>query len=320
MNKKQLTPDEELKEYFIKDDITADMAPQHVPEVDDKWSFVYARTKALFSEYWRKNLPELGVKRNVKNFSSNHPVNFLENADATLFAEQIAEICAGNGLEKAFDTFCEIYEIPIALCIYLYCRKTNKTEDDLDDDDELVILNMVLDVINGEIIKALMIGQKVPELFNVVKQFYSHEDFNTTVPENRDLINFLKQYSHSETKVGSPLSLEDLMYPEDSNTEPLDFSESIFEDPGENEDIPDGEFLNKLCDSFKETLDSKDREIFVLIGEGLTQKQIAEKLGYKTHSAVSKRWNTIKESFKVFAHQYLIDHSDECVDFEKLMK
>ena len=53
---------------------------------------VFVRTKKIFGEYWLGNLRNLGVKRKMKNFSKEHPVNFLENADADYFSEQISEI------------------------------------------------------------------------------------------------------------------------------------------------------------------------------------------------------------------------------------
>lgn len=55
-----------------------------------------------------------------------------------------------------------------------------------------------------------------------------------------------------------------------------------------------------LRDEFAKTLNSTDKEIYYLSEKGITQKEIAKRLGYKTHSAVSKRMKTMNKNFKEF--------------------
>ena len=50
--------------------------------------------------------------------------------------------------------------------------------------------------------------------------------------------------------------------------------------------------------SLQKTLSSTDKEIYYLSEKGLTQKEIADRLGYKTHSAVSKRMKIMNKDFK----------------------
>ena len=66
---------------------------------------------------------------------------------------------------------------------------------------------------------------------------------------------------------------------------------------------PNGEFehevLNELrLKSFKETLSERDREILNLKMQGMTDQKIAEKVGFKNHSAVVKRRKQIAEHFQ----------------------
>lgn len=72
-------------------------------------------------------------------------------------------------------------------------------------------------------------------------------------------------------------------------------------------DIPDtsahmeNEVLgNVVVDEFKRTLSHKDMEILELRMQGRTYEQIAETLGYKTHSAVIKRIKRIAETWSRF--------------------
>ena len=53
-----------------------------------------------------------------------------------------------------------------------------------------------------------------------------------------------------------------------------------------------------LKEDFFSTLSETDREILNLYEKGFNQKEIAQRLGYKTHSAVSKRMKTMNADFK----------------------
>ena len=52
-----------------------------------------------------------------------------------------------------------------------------------------------------------------------------------------------------------------------------------------------------FCQRFKATLSQKDRAILELRVERYTLEEIADRLGYKTHSAVVKRMEAIKKRF-----------------------
>ena len=52
-----------------------------------------------------------------------------------------------------------------------------------------------------------------------------------------------------------------------------------------------------FCQRFKATLSPRDMAILELRVEGYGYQEIADKLGYKTHSAVVKRMEAIKRRF-----------------------
>ena len=321
--KKELTPEEELKAYFQKHDLTAGMTLGHVPNVADHGAKTYNRVKNLFRQYWRGNLPGLGVNRPMKNFSPYHPVNLLEDAEGTMFAEQIAAIF-GNPEEFSvyIDRFFEMYEEPVITGFFAYCKSAGKEPDDLTDDEIMMILDKVVDVINEEQTKAIMVGQQVPELFGVTKEHYSHEDFNKSIKKNQDRQNFVTRWTHADTKLGAPLSLEELQ--EKDLLEGTDYvaeGRGFFDEPLSVDRAECSEELYiELRDSFAETLEDVDRQIFLLSEKGLTQKEIAAKLGFKTHSAVTKRKEKLKPRFMAFIEQYNREHSDDSIYFERMIE
>ena len=61
-----------------------------------------------------------------------------------------------------------------------------------------------------------------------------------------------------------------------------------------------GDDAETIIRLFSDTLDGKDREIFLLRARGKDQKEIADRLGYKSQGAVSKRLNKLEEKFRKF--------------------
>ena len=55
-----------------------------------------------------------------------------------------------------------------------------------------------------------------------------------------------------------------------------------------------------LRDSFLSTLDDTEQRIFEMREVGRTQAEIAKQLGFKNHSAVTKRLQTMREKFEKF--------------------
>lgn len=107
---------------------------------------------------------------------------------------------------------------------------------------------------------------------------------------------FEAQWYHSRTKTGKTMmSLESLM-------ENAGGGASLFEVPDEKDYAEDA--VNRLfLTQFLSTLSEKDRTILSLQSDGLTDQEIAEKTGYKTHSAVVKRRDKIRESFDAYVKE-----------------
>lgn len=292
-DKIKFTPEQkdELVAFFQNNDFTANMALNREYNFRGERAEVFARTKKIFGEYWLGNLRKLGVKRKMKNFSKDHPVNFLENADADYFSEQISEIYTDpEKLNEYVDRFFEMYEQPVMLGLDCYAKSLGKEVEDLTDDEIHTVVEKVAGVIDETLIETVMQGQQVPQIFGISKKIPQHEDFTEKL--NQDKINFYNKWTHAKTKLGAPLLFSELSEDEATN---IEGAKMFFVNNPEEE-----RRYIFLRDEFAKTLNSTDREIYYLLEKGITQKEIAKRLGYKTHSAVSKRMKIMNKDFKIF--------------------
>lgn len=292
-NKVELTPEQkdELVKFFQNNDFTANMALEREHDYEGEQAKVFVRTKKIFGEYWLGNLRKLGVKRKMKNFSKDHPVNFLENADADYFSEQISEIYADpDKLNEYVDRFFDMYEQPVMLGLDCYAKSVGKEIDDLTDDEIHTVVEKVAGVIDETLIETVMQGQQVPAIFGISRKVPQHEDFTEKL--SQDKINFYNKWTHAKTKLGAPLLFSELS--EDESTG-IEGARNFFDNNHAEE-----QRYKFLREEFAKNLNSTDREIYYLAEQGYRQKEIAKRLGYKTHSAVSKRMKIMNKDFKEF--------------------
>ena len=269
-----------LQGFLQKNDITANMTVKREYNFKGENAKAFKRAKEFFGEYWLGNLRKLGVKRKMKNFSKDHPVNFLENADADYFSEQVSEIYTDpDKLNEYVDRFFEMYEQPVMLGLDCYAKSVSKEIDDLSDEEIHTVVEKVAGVIDETLIETVMQGQQVPAIFGISRKVPQHEDFTEKL--SQDKINFYNKWTHAKTKFGAPLLFSELSEDEATN---IEGAKVFFANNPEEE-----RRYIFLRDEFAKTLNSTDREIYYLWEKGITQKEIAKRLGYKTHSAVSKR-------------------------------
>ena len=102
---------------------------------------------------------------------------------------------------------------------------------------------------------------------------------------------FMRKWSHSRTSVGAMLSLDQLMEdtPDSITAESAPFEEEIIE--------------SQTFEAFVATLSERDQQILQFKSEGFTLKEIAAKVGYQNHSAVSKRIHIISGKFAEYRKQ-----------------
>lgn len=292
-NKIKFTPEQlsELQSFFQNNDFTANITLNRECNLKGEQAEVFVRAKKIFGEYWLGNLRPLGVNREMKNFSKDYPVNLLENTDAEYFSEQISEIYTDpDKLNEYIDRFFEMYGEPVMLGLDCYAKSVGKEAGALTDEEIHTVVEKVAGVIDETLIETVMQGQQVSEIFGISKKIPQHEDFSEQL--NQDKINFYNKWTHCKTKLGAPLFFSELSEEETTNIEGV--KNFFANNPAEEQ-----RYIF-LCDEFAKTLNSTDKEIYYLSEKGLTQKEIADRLGYKTHSAVSKRMKTMNKDFKKF--------------------
>lgn len=289
----KFTPEQlsELQSFFRQNDFTENMTLNRECNLKGEQAEIFVRAKKIFGEYWLGNLRSFGVNRKMKNFSKDYPVNFLENADADYFSEQISEIYTDpDKLNKYVDRFFEMYEQPVMLGLDCYAKSAGKEVDELTDEEIHTVVEKVARVIDETLIETVMQGQQVPQIFGISKKIPQHEDFTEKL--SQDKINFYNKWTHAKTKLGAPLLFCGLS--EDEATG-IEGARNFFDNnPAEEQRY---KFLRE---EFAKTLNSTDREIYYLAEQGYKQKEIAKRLGYKTHSAVSKRMKIMNKDFKKF--------------------
>ena len=292
-NKIKFTPEQlsELQSFFQNNDFTANMTLNRECNLKGEQAEIFVRIKKIFGEYWLGNLRPLGVNRKMKNFSKDYPVNLLENADADYFSEQISEIYTDpDKLNEYIDRFFEMYGEPVMLGLDCYAKSVGKEVDALTNEEIHTVVEKVAGVIDETLIETVMQGQQVPAIFGISKKIPQHEDFTEQL--NQDKINFYNKWTHAKTKLGAPLLFSELSDDEATN---IEGAKMFFANDPEEE-----RRYIFLRDEFAKTLSSTDKEIYYLSEKGLTQKEIADRLGYKNHSAVSKRKKIMNKDFKKF--------------------
>ncbi|MBQ6183135.1 MAG: sigma-70 region 4 domain-containing protein [Clostridia bacterium] len=290
------TPEQikEIQDYFKKNDFTSYMTLDANRGRNVASPEIYAKAKRFISEYWLANLPELGVKRMMKNYTHSHPVKLLQKRDSEHFAKQVSDIAEdGAQLDAVPDRYLEMFRKPLTAGIEAYAKSVGKEADDLTDEEISFIIDKCTDAINEELIKVVMLGQQVPEMFGVSSKNAAHEDFNGSVGGNLDLINFHNKWTHCKTKLGAPLFFGDLSEEEATG---IEGAKSFFASADEQTQKE----YEELRDSFANTLSSTDREIYYLSEQGYTHAEIASRLGYKSPSSVTKRLQSMRKKYDEF--------------------
>lgn len=218
----------EIQAAFRKGDFTQDISPAHEVQLSGGKALIFKKAKQFFGQYWLGNLNGLGVNRQVKNYSKDYPINLLESTDSTFFSEQIVEICSDpEKLDAVLVRFGEMLDEPITNACEVYARSIGKNVEELDDDEISIVVGKIADVLNEEFVKVLMLGQRVPDIFEVSNDYRTHEDYNSLIEENYDLINFRNQWTHCKAKLGAPLFFSELSK---SEQEEVEGAQSFFEE------------------------------------------------------------------------------------------
>lgn len=284
----------ELKAFFGDHDFSTQVSrydPMTAPEEQNR---VYIEAKKHFLSSWNKQMKLLTGKSSLINFTSHAPVRCLEEANENLVVGTVMEILSDETLcENIMDSVLTALEGDIIAELEKYAKAHNKTVEELTEAEFAFVFDQFSDLFLGVMMNKLMQTESVPEIMGVSKEIGAHEDFANTANTNFDKIDFKRQWDHTRSRVGELESLDQIEKTEHKTPESaIEFSE---EDPQAHL-----EMVETIKEFYAFLGDETDIKIFKLNADGYTQKQIAEQLGFKTHSAVGKRLKKIEEKRAAF--------------------
>ncbi|MBQ3599127.1 MAG: hypothetical protein II987_07650 [Clostridia bacterium] len=149
-----------------------------------------------------------------------------------------------------------------------------------------------LDVYLRYVVPRAMKKHNMNATIQIAEEFRCFEDFDFR--NSRPKTDFHRKWYHTRTK-HPMISLEEFKenYAENHNGQEWD-------EPDTSQDVEENVTSEILVEQFKATLTEKDMAILQMRMEGDTLEEIAEKLGYKTHSGVLKRIRKIGLAFEEF--------------------
>lgn len=288
---------DELKENFRKHDFTALTASCELNPQTKEEQYFQARALDAFRPIWLALQKAMGGRTEEKNFSKDDPIFMLKHANENYVAGMTAAICMEQtALSRVFDIFDNMYGDKFQCVAELYAVVIGKEFEAWDENDLMQAFQVFVNMFLESQIKLLMKAQSVPEMIGVVNKHRAHEDFEPHTYANYDKINFNRRWNHLRTKIGALLSLETFQVDE---CEALGFEEEFDFDV----DI-DPPKLKMLIKAFLQTRDQIDRKIYRMREKGMTQEEIADALGYETHSAVTKRLKNMKTKLTEYLNKH----------------
>ena len=138
-------------------------------------------------------------------------------------------------------------------------------------------------------VSTLMQTMYYEEVAKVIAENPAYEDFVHGKPNNFRAKDFDRKWNHTRATIKVD-SLDELQTNDDGEIMELNIGDA-------NADVFEQVSSKLTEETFWSKLTEDDKSILLMRMDGKTQKKIAEHLGYKNHSAVTKRIKKLKELF-----------------------
>ena len=308
LDKEGAPTEEEMREYFIKNDYTTAKSDFDVSKVSPAQAKLYMKAKKFFLAAWLKQQEAMGGEASLKNFSDNYPLKLMEQKDEELIVGAVGKILGDEEqYVQIIDTFFDQMQPQFMVGFNAYAASVNKNVDDLTDSEIDMVVNKVVDAFYETMMELLMKSQGIPGVIGITSDVHdqTHQDF----PEGNNYrkTDFQRAFYHTRTQMDTILSLDEFQ----ENGYDMDEGARNFFDQIEDEIDPaeEDEKENLILTAYYQILDNVEREILELRIKKFTNEDIAKKLGYKTQSAISKRLAKMRKKF-----DELIKELDEQLD------
>ena len=284
---------DELKKFFQENDFTTAVSGYDFENASEEDNRFYLKIKNIFGTAWNGQMKELTGTGSLANFSKDAPVKCLEKADEDLIAGTIMEILQDDTLTEMYGQIsAEVVAEPLTKELAEYAEEHGKTVDDLTEEEIGLVMDDFSTWFLGNAVNMLQQTQSVPEIMDISSKMAAHEDFASTKGRNYDKIDFRRRWYHLRAKIDTTLSYDEIVENEFADPESTAAFSTLEESMDQDELY--GMLLEAVCESCDDDI---DRQIILMCDEQLTQKEIAEKLGYKSQGAVSKRLKKLRKRY-----------------------
>lgn len=281
---------EELKAYYQRNDLTTTAARFDKKTATPSKLRLYNQIDRVFTNAWNV---AMNSKENWRNYSKDHPIMHLKNADLEVIADAILQIDSHEIRENVMVVGFAVIRKRVENRIMEEFTLEQLLTDDFKQDEIDKIVDAVASEFLLKMVELMQQVQSVPEIMGIWGDYKAFEDYCHN-RYNTDLIDFQRSWYHTKTKVGGMISLDSAL-------------ENICADPKASkqlERVINDVSYEQLRDAFATTLDDVDKQILYLCDEDYTQSEIAKILGFASQGAISKRINKLEVKFLAFLKDY----------------
>jgi hypothetical protein len=257
---------DELRTYFKENDFSAatylDIDYDKIgSDVVEALEYI----KGLMDEKWEPLSREMGLKSDSSYYGKDNPLIIMRDNMENLVAGGVMKL-----LTEKPDLAAEI------LASYM------------DDPD---VEKHAADFLNNAV-KTVMQVMDYEEMAQTVQENAAYDDFNHDKFSNYRSKDFDRKWNHTRAKIET-VSLNEMesAVNDEGKSAPMQVADKSV-------NVEDEVIANLSGDNFWESMSKDDRILLRMRMGGKTQQEIADALGYKTHSAVTKRLQKLKEIFE----------------------
>ena len=286
-----------LQAFFQANDFSTMVSRYDAESATEENNAFYLKVKKIFQDAWNKEMGTLTKKNSLMNFSEFSPIRCLEDREEDLVSGTVMELLAEDDhCDLLLDLVFDAMQDHLHVALESHATAHGKSVDALTEEEITFVVNQFADQFLGHMMNLLLQVQNVPEIMEMGKEMPAKEDYAKTPYTNYDKINGMRKWDHLRTQIHMT-SLDEIVdairQDPDSAPEDMTYRYNIPKDEQEAEH-------RLLRKAFMRTLSPEDQKIFALKEEGMKQKEIAKKLGYANHSAVSKRIKKIQKACRAF--------------------
>jgi len=255
---------EELRAFFKENDWSAaaymDMDMDY-NKLDDETIEGLEYLKGILDEHWEPLSREMGLKSHSGYYGKDNPLIAMRDNFENLVS---------SGAYKLIDEQPE--------------KAAEILADFIDEDGNFTV---DADAFLHNAVETAMQTMSYGEVAEVIQSAPAYEDFNHDKKNNYRAADFDRKWNHTRTKVET-VSMTELENNANARETVADTRVNVAEEA----------IGNIRQDNFWSAISDNDKNLLRLRMDGLTHDEIAKELGYKTHSAVTKRLQKLKEKFE----------------------